>query len=733
MLGIIKFIFGKLIQPWRWPGWKRFWWAKTAYLLLIAILILKVIHVYAYPPLFRWYTGDKTGKLTFPSQRKLTPPEFERLAADLQAKASSSQMRAALVPESDSVYAREKGRLMGKIESIKQQAGYTHIDYFRKAGIREYKGPETCLKCHKTMQVVGTDGEVRKVNTLSDVMGSTHFLLFGMGSGFTTYGYNGREVNKKGRPIPVGKIDRACGIPGSFTWTGWAALAKAHPENGPAHYVSEGCGQCHIGGMYGPPSDYMMPIHFNDNNRNNSIDCLICHARDYDMNEKYVIKDDVGTRWNQDRSLKAALTVGTPTADVCLRYHQHNMGGDTYEHNEAAKHLGYENPRLLHNWSKRGTAYSAYDDIHAKVGMQCLDCHVPVGHKIPRGSRGVDLVSNDLPGVEVSCEKCHTQAPHYKNKATRAVLNGHSSRIACQTCHITKLTKNSVVLIDWTNPVFNSEEGVYLPNPILRSGDVRLTVGYLWYQGSGTFLANALGDNPSNPGRYNPLMKAITRYNRIDGYRIPGANLVDNDFLTQLRPELLEQRRRMIEQNILPAQELGISKIQPFHLFNAQMYEDMNNQGPFGAMIMPFDYKTYFETGDSRKAVDVALGHPIVKRMYQFPFKVYMMDDFMKYFGILEGWKTDYPLDDTYPGKIEPHWMRQMGTIALNHGISQKGFACTVCHTPSKGLLNFRELGYSDDRVKDLENLPELKIFQGINTGFTFEDIYGPGGPTRTR
>jgi hypothetical protein len=32
----------------------------------------------------------------------------------------------------------------------------------------------------------------------------------------------------------VGKIDRACGIPGSFSWTGWAALVEsARPEAAP--------------------------------------------------------------------------------------------------------------------------------------------------------------------------------------------------------------------------------------------------------------------------------------------------------------------------------------------------------------------------------------------------------------------------------------------------------------------------------------------------------------------
>jgi len=205
--------------------------------------------------------------------------------------------------------------------------------------------------------------------------------------------------------------------------------------------------------------------------------------------------------------------------------------------------------------------------------------------------------------------------------------------------------------------------------------------------------------------------------------QIEGGGIRDNDFLTQLTPEMFEKRRKMVELNIMPHQRLGVSKIQPFHLFNAYMWEDMSNQGPFGAMILPFDYKSYFETGDSRKSVDVAISHPIVKRMYQTPFKLYMMDQFMFYFGVMEGWEPVHPHDNNYKGEVKPHWMRQMGTIALNHGIKAKGFSCKTCHTEN-GLLPFRELGYSEARSRDLENPPELKYFENVDTGVGFEDIY---------
>lgn len=50
-------------------------------------------------------------------------------------------------------------------------------------------------------------------------------------------------------------------------------------------------------------------------------------------------------------------------------------------------------------------------------------------------------------------------------------------------------------------------------------------------------------------------------------------------------------------------------------------------------MILPFDYPTYYETGNPLEAMKVAIQNPIVRRMYELPFKVYMMDEFMYYFG----------------------------------------------------------------------------------------------------
>jgi len=72
---------------------------------------------------------------------------------------------------------------------------------------------------------------------------------------------------------------------------------------------SKGCGQCHIGGNYQPATEKMLPVGDIPEEAKQGVDCLICHSQTYDMNQRYVIKDDRDLRWKQDRSLKAALAI----------------------------------------------------------------------------------------------------------------------------------------------------------------------------------------------------------------------------------------------------------------------------------------------------------------------------------------------------------------------------------------------------------------------------------------
>ena len=93
--------------------------------------------------------------------------------------------------------------------------------------------------------------------------------------------------------------------------------------------------------------------------------------------------------------------------------------------------------------------------------------------------------------------------------------------------------------------------------------------------------------------------------------------------------------------------------------------------------------------------------------MYQTPFKLYIMDEFMSYFGVSGGWQTNYPLVDGKLVNVEPHWMRQMGTLMINHGIQGKGRECRECHTPH-GIMDFAGPGYTPDQAAEVENLEQL-------------------------
>ncbi len=603
--------------------------------------------------------------------QKLSDAGFEQVASRLEDQA----MRYVSVdsaPQNAAVYEAVARTLANRVATFDRRAGFDHIQFFRKAGIREYDGPSTCLTCHPTMRVKDGHGGYTTVDTRDNVEQGVHFGLNKFG-GFSTYGFNGQLV----AGIPMGKIDRACGIPGSFTWTGWATLINAKT----GEKRSDGCGQCHAVGQYGPITGSMFPGYKPVAAEFAATDCLICHAAKYDMNERYVVQDPNGRdRWNQDRSLEAAMTVGRPPSDACLRCHEHNHGGDMYANNAAAKATGYEHARLLHPGAKRGTPDRDYD-VHYRAGVQCLDCHESHGHLIARGQNGTDLVDNDLPDVTVSCEQCHTASPHVQNKTTRAFLNAHTDKLACTTCHITHLTDDNVVLRDWTNPVYDSTEGIWLYHDVLRSGKPGEAIVYRWFNGKGTFMAGALGDNPNGLGLYRSFTTTPDSAYRNFDY----AAYYDTVFR--------------------PIAQQGKSRITPFKRFNARMYEDMGNQGPFGGMLLPVDYNVFYETGDTKAAVMKAMQDPIIQLMYGRVFKAYMMDDFMHYMGIGKGWTIPFG------GNVEAKWMRQDATLMLSHSVTKDAFQCAQCHTSrDKGIMPFEELGYPPERVKDLRNLQELKM-----------------------
>ncbi|MEO5363122.1 MAG: hypothetical protein H7838_05810, partial [Magnetococcus sp. DMHC-8] len=72
-------------------------------------------------------------------------------------------------------------------------------------------------------------------------------------------------------------------------------------------------------------------------------------------------------------------------------------------------------------------------------------------------------------------------------------------------------------------------------------------------------------------------------------------------------------------------------------------------------------------------------------------------------------WSGLYPVAaDGSLKNVETHWMRQMGSLMVNHGIRKEGRRCKECHS-SRGIIDFEGLGYPPERVEELRSLPEMK------------------------
>jgi hypothetical protein len=194
-----------------------------------------------------------------------------------------------------------------QLETSSRGLAFAHIDYFREAGIQACAGPATYLPCHREISYPEAAGDTVTTGLMDNLTGSAHYRSF-ISEHPNVYGFNGKLADN----LPMGKLNRSCPKPGSFAMTAWAEPVIT--TNGDT--LSEGCGQCHIGGQYQAPFGEMMPMYRTLAAEQDAIDCLICHAAAYDLNRKQVVRDGNGRqRWGQDRSLRAALSVTAPTAE----------------------------------------------------------------------------------------------------------------------------------------------------------------------------------------------------------------------------------------------------------------------------------------------------------------------------------------------------------------------------------------------------------------------------------
>lgn len=167
--------------------------------------------------------------------------------------------------------------------------------------------------------------------------------------------------------------------------------------------------------------------------------------------------------------VQAAQTVHMPTRETCLRCHAYAAGTDCGKRGDLGTASISPPVDVDIHMSEQGQNFS------------CQTCHTSVEHKIL--GRGLDIRPSDrMEKMTCLSGGCHPSTPHSNSQ-----LDRHTSRVACQTCHIPHYAKlnSTEVERNWTNPkwaqgLFGGQGG-YKPEEIRA---MNLVPTYQWYDGT---------------------------------------------------------------------------------------------------------------------------------------------------------------------------------------------------------------------------------------------------------
>ena len=244
------------------------------------------------------------------------------------------------------------------------------------------------------------------------------------------------------------------------------------------------CAQCHAG--------YNMKDSDFDFTNQDNIDCLICHES---TGTYYKTPTSKGNKacsvmfegkpaieWE-----KVAQSVEMPTRNNCGKCHFYGGGGDNVKHGDLSSVL-FDPPKEVDvHMSRKGEDFT------------CVTCHVGEAHEWA-GSR-YEMTVNDkhgtggkpgMPRETASCESCHSAAPHPIDTVKGIKLNTHTSKVACETCHIPEIARGGVATeVDWdwrTMGKLKNGEGFKLKEYTQGDGHHRAT--YKSIKGSFTYAEN---------------------------------------------------------------------------------------------------------------------------------------------------------------------------------------------------------------------------------------------------
>lgn len=177
------------------------------------------------------------------------------------------------------------------------------------------------------------------------------------------------------------------------------------------------CAKCHIG--FGIKEGNL------ETDNANNIDCLVCH----DNTETYAKAPEKGGAPDPKLDLNnIAQNIGEPKRTNCGVCHFLGGGGNNVKHGDLETAM-FEPTKKI--------------DVHMGTdasNLQCTDCHETDKHNISGKMYSLSSMNRN----RVTCEQCHTESPH-----NDGLLNKHTLKVACQTCHIPVYAKVNATKTNW--------------------------------------------------------------------------------------------------------------------------------------------------------------------------------------------------------------------------------------------------------------------------------------------
>jgi octaheme c-type cytochrome (tetrathionate reductase family) len=271
------------------------------------------------------------------------------------------------------------------------------------------------------------------------------------------------------------------------------------------------CTSCHVGyGWKDKKFDFSVE---------QNVDCLVCHdttgtyrkpsgLAGHPVYQEMEFPPGSGEILRPVDLRKVAQSVGRSSRYNCGACHFYSGGGDGVKHGDLDSSLGAPDRQIDVHMDALGNDFS------------CATCHLTTGHRVP-GSRyaptakdrgGLHLRGRADPSNPATCEACHGNRPHsldsmvnrkpppgFTKLGLASMLNNHTEKIACQTCHIPAMARGGVptkLFWDWSQAgkmgpdgkpqyikndtgqvVYDSKKGAF------KLGE-QVTPEYMWFNGT---------------------------------------------------------------------------------------------------------------------------------------------------------------------------------------------------------------------------------------------------------